>query len=243
MPRPMRPAPYGGVARASSRAATRRRAAALQRGAVEAGEAERLERARPVAQVAAEEAAGHGEQAVRDRRVDAAPARHRGEEGQAELGVLGDVAVRVQVDVLAPVARVDQLLVRVAVHPAVVGVVVGERIVRRAVAERLAHRDPLEVEPVGDGAHRRLRAFGVDVPALEVLQRRRVHHHQRRMDHRPGVHQRARQRIAAAMHRRIGAARSPPAPRRPAAPDRRRSAGAPRGSSPAPRAAPSFRAR
>ena len=76
---------------------------------------------------------------------------------------------------------------------------------RRAVAERLAHGDALEVEPIGDRAHRRLRAFGVDVPALEVLQRRRVHHHQRRVDdraRRSSARPRARRRSRA---RREGA--------------------------------------
>ncbi len=111
-----------------------------------------------------------------------------------------------QVDVLSPVAGLHQLLVRVAVHPAIVLVVVGQRIVRRAVAERFAHRDALAVERVRDRAHGGLRALVVDVPALEVLQGRRVHHHQRRMDHRPRVHQRARQRVAAAVHARVGAA-------------------------------------
>src|SRR5436190_18078850 len=134
MPRPMRPAPYATWrATPPARSLTSRAMRllplvqqALQRGPVEAGEAERLERARAQAQVAAEEAAGDGEQAVRDRGVDAAPARHRSEEGEAELGVFRHVAMRVEVDVLAPVARAHELLVRVAVHPAVVGVVVGE---------------------------------------------------------------------------------------------------------------------
>ncbi|MCY1203359.1 hypothetical protein D9M72_148620 [compost metagenome] len=133
-------------------------------------------------------------------------ARGRGQEGQAEFGVFGDVAVRVQVDVLAPVARLDELLVRVAVHPLVVVVVVGQRIVRRALPEGLAHGHALAVEPVGHVAHGALRAFVVDVPALEVLQRRGVHHHQRRVDDGAGVHQRARERVAAAVHGRVGAA-------------------------------------
>ena len=70
---------------------------------------------------------------------------------------------------------------------------------RRAVAERLAHRDALGVERVGDAAHGRLRALVVDVPALEMLERRGIHDDQRRMDDRPGVHQRAGQRIAAVL--------------------------------------------
>ena len=68
---------------------------------------------------------------------------------------------------------------------------------RRAVAERLAHRDPLGVERVGDAAHGRLRALLVDVPAFEMFERRGVHGDERRMDDRPGIHQRAGERIAA----------------------------------------------
>ena len=63
-------------------------------------EAQGLEAARPLAQVAAEEAADDREEAMGDGRVDARMPCGRGEEGQAELGVLGDVAVAVQVDVL-----------------------------------------------------------------------------------------------------------------------------------------------
>ena len=57
-----------------------------------------------------------------------------------------------------------------------------------------------------DGAHRGLRALVVDVPALEVLQRRRVHHHQRRVDDRSGVHQRTRERVATGVDGGEGAA-------------------------------------
>ena len=42
-----------------------------------------------------------------------------------------------------------------------------------------------------------LRAFLVDVPALEMLDRAGIHDDQRRMDDRAGIHQRARQRVAA----------------------------------------------
>ena len=87
------------------------------------------------------------------------------------------------------------------------GVVMRQRKMRRAVAERLAHRDALGVERVGDAADRGLRAFLVDVPALEMLERAGIHHDQRRMDDRPGIHQRARQRVAAGLdHAGKGAA-------------------------------------
>ena len=49
----------------------------LQRSAIEAVQAERFQRARPAAQVAAEKAARDREQPVRDRRVDAGMARVR----------------------------------------------------------------------------------------------------------------------------------------------------------------------
>ena len=44
-----------------------------------------------------------------------------------------------------------------------------------------------------------LRALLVDVPALEMLERRGVHGDQRRMDDRPGIHQRAGERVAAVL--------------------------------------------
>ena len=45
----------------------------------------------------------------------------------------------------------------------------------------------------------------MDVPTLEMLHRAGIHHDQRGMDDGPGIHQRARQRVAARVHRRIGA--------------------------------------
>ena len=165
---------------------------------------QRLQRAGPVPQVSAEDRAGHRQQSVGERRVHASPARHRGQEGEAQHRVLRHVAVRVQVDVLAPIARVHQPLVRVAVHPAVAGVVVLEREMGSLVAQRLAHRDPFQIQPVGHRPHRGLRAFVVNVPALEVLQRRRVHQDQRRMDDGSGVHQRAGQRVLAGLDHRVG---------------------------------------
>ena len=68
---------------------------------------------------------------------------------------------------------------------------------RRPVAQRLPDGDALGVEGIGDSAHGGLRALLVDVPALEMLERRGVHDDQRRMDDRAGVHQGARERVAA----------------------------------------------
>jgi hypothetical protein len=73
--------------------------------------------------------------------------------------------------------------------------------VRRTVPELLSDRDPLVVERVGRPADCRLRAFVVDVPRREVLQRPGVHHDQRRVDDRSGIHQRAGERIAAVLDR------------------------------------------
>ena len=77
---------------------------------------------------------------------------------------------------------------------------VGQRIVRRTLAEGLAHCDAFAIQLVRHSAHCRLRTFVVNVPPLEVLQRRGVHHHQRRVDDGAGIHQRAGERIAASTH-------------------------------------------
>ena len=77
----------------------------------------------------------------------------------------------------------------------------------RAIAETFTHRDAFGIERVGDPADRRLRAFLVDVPSLEMLDRAGIHHDQRRMDDRSGIHQRTRQRVAARLdHAGKGAA-------------------------------------
>ena len=70
---------------------------------------------------------------------------------------------------------------------------------RPAITEGFSHRDAFGVERVSDAADRGLRAFLVDVPPFEMLDRAGVHHDQRRMDDRPGIHQRARQRVAAGL--------------------------------------------
>ncbi len=66
-----------------------------------------------------------------------------------------------QVDVLAPVARLDEPAGASPYIQPVVVVVVGQRVVRRAVAEGLAHGHALAVEPVGHGAHRALGALAL----------------------------------------------------------------------------------
>ena len=68
----------------------------------------------PCRKIASQERADDGQQATGDRCVGTTPSGDRREKGKAELGVFGDVAMRVQVDGFAPVARVDELLVGVA---------------------------------------------------------------------------------------------------------------------------------
>ena len=86
-----------------------------------------------------------------------------------------------------------------AVHPllAILGVVLHEREMRTAIAEGFANGDALGIERVGDAADRGLRAFLVNVPGFEMLQWPGIHHDQRRMNDRAGIHQRAGQSIAA----------------------------------------------
>ncbi len=129
-----------------------------------------------------------------------APADTRNESPIANI--FQHVAVRREHDVLAPIAGVGELVVgAAAVHPflAVARVMVRQRKMRRTEPERLAHGDALAVERVGDAAHRRLGALLVNVPAREVLERRGIHDDERRVDDRPRIHQRARQRIAAGL--------------------------------------------
>src|SRR6478735_12474660 len=89
------------------------------------------------------------------------------------------------------------------IHPllALAGVMMGERKMRAAIAERFADGDAFSVERVGNPADRGLRALLVDVPALEMLDRAGIHDDQRWMDNRSGIHQRARQRVAAGLDR------------------------------------------
>ena len=94
---------------------------------------------------------------------------------------------------------------RVAVHPLIRRVVVAQGEVVRPVAERLAHRDALIVQRIGHASDGGLRAFLVDVPFLEMLERPRVHEDQRRVDDRPGIHQRAGKRVLDRLHRRVRA--------------------------------------
>ena len=99
MPRPIRPAPTAAnLGRACPRSdcsfAIVQSLLELRRR--QSGEAERFEGTRALAQVAAEETADDGQQPVRDRRVNAGIAGRGGQEGEAELGIFGDVAVRMR---------------------------------------------------------------------------------------------------------------------------------------------------
>ena len=201
MPRPMRPAPRQAI---GSRALMRSpaRSSSCSARAVEVAETQGGKRAAGLHEILAADRRADGEERPRQRRRDAGERRDRDEEGQPDARILQHVAMLREHDVLAPVAGIGQPVVRAAaVHPflAFAGVVVGERKVRRAVAQRLAHRDALAVERIGDAPDRRLRALLVDVPALEMLERPGIHDDQRRMDDRAGIHQRGRERVAAVL--------------------------------------------
>ena len=90
-----------------------------------------------------------------------------------------------------------------AIHPLLAfgRIMMRQRKMRTAITKTFAHRDAFGIERIGDAADRGLRAFLVDVPALEMLDRAGIHHDQRRMDDGPGIHQRARQRVAARLDR------------------------------------------
>src|SRR5260370_29471746 len=101
---------------------------------------------------------------------------------------------------LRPMAGVVQAMVRAAaIHPllALACVVMCQRKVRAAIAKSPAYRDAFGIERVGDPADRSLRAFLVNVPALEMLDRTGIHDDQRRMDDPPGIPQRRRQCLTA----------------------------------------------
>ena len=74
---------------------------------------------------------------------------------------------------------------------------------RRRQIEHFAQLYALGVEAIRHRAHGRLRALVMDVPALEVLEWRGIHEDERRMDDRPGVHQRPGKCVAAGLDRRI----------------------------------------
>ena len=160
------------------------------------------QRAAALREILAADRAADRQKRLRQRRRDAGQFGDRDQERQPKPQILAHVAMLGQHDPLAPVAGIGQPVVRAAaIHPdlAFLGVMMRQRKMRRAIAERLAHRDALGVERIGDAADRGLRAFLVDVPALEMLDRAGIHHDQRRMDDRPGIHQRARQRVAAGL--------------------------------------------
>lgn len=66
-----------------------------------------------------------------------------------------------------------------------------------AVSKRLAHGDTFCIKQVGRAPDRRLGAFVMDVPSVEMFQRTGVHDDERRMDDRSRIHQRSRDDVAA----------------------------------------------
>src|SRR5687768_16341705 len=107
MPRPMRPAPTAAKRGSGARSfAIVQPLLELRRA--QAGKAQAFESARARAQVAAEKTAADGKQSVCYGCVHARMECGGCQEGKPEFGVFGDVAVRMQVDVLAPVAGLDE---------------------------------------------------------------------------------------------------------------------------------------
>ncbi len=156
----------------------------------QAGQVQALERTARAREVPAGRHFTEAQETVRSAAGHAGPAADGSKEAQAHLHVLGHVAMRIEIELLVPIAAIDQFVVReVAVHPVRGRVVVGEREMRRPVAERLARGDPLRIECVVHAADRRLRAFLVDVPSGKMRDGARIHDDERRMDDRAGVHQ------------------------------------------------------
>ncbi len=201
MPRPMRPAPRQAMAGRATVMRQNPRAAGFCSSSRSRSPRPRLgQRAAACHEILAADRAADGQKGSCQRRRDPGQFRHRNQQRQAEAQILPHVAMFRQHDPLAPVAGIGQAVVRAAaIHPllAFAGVMMRQRKVRPAIAKTLAHRDAFGIERVGDAADRSLRAFLVDVPALEMLDRAGIHDDQRRMDDRPGIHQRRRQRIAA----------------------------------------------
>ena len=205
MPRPMRPAPRQAMAGRDCGHRPKPSRNSVCSSSRSRSPSPRLASVRPcLHEILAADRAADREKGLCQRRRDAGEFRDRDQQRQAEPQILAHVAVLGQHDPLAPVAGIGQAIVRAAaIHPdlAFAGVMMRQRKMRRAIAEAFAHRDALGIERVGDPADRGLRAFLVNVPALEMLDRAGIHHDQRRMDDRPGIHQRARQRIAAGFDR------------------------------------------
>ena len=70
-------------------------------------------------------------------------------------------------------------------------VVIGQWKMWRGIAQGFAHLHAFGIQLRGHAANGWLRAFIVYVPRFEVLQWPCIHHNERRMNHRPCVHQRA----------------------------------------------------
>src|SRR6201999_3550078 len=103
-------------------------------------------------------------------------------------------------DALAPVTGIGEAVMRAAaIHPdlPLCRVMIRQRKMRRPVAKRLTHGDPLGGDRVAAKPYLGLRAFLVNVPALEMFDRPGVHYDQRWVDDRSGVHERAGKCVAA----------------------------------------------
>ncbi len=140
--------------------------------------------------------------------MDPQPVGQRSKETEAEFGVLQHVAMAGELDLFPPVTGIDQFFMRCpAVHPFVALriVMIGEGKMRRRIAGRLANGDALQIQRIGHPADRRLGALVVDVPGVEMLKRPGVHQDERRVDDRPGVHQRPVKRVFERLDGRIGA--------------------------------------
>src|SRR3984893_2439905 len=93
-------------------------------------------------------------------------------------------------DPFAPVAGIGQAIMRAAaIHPLLASarVLMRQWKMRAAITKTFAHRDALGIERVRDTADCGLRAFLVNVPALEMLDRAGIHEDQRRMDDPRGI--------------------------------------------------------
>ena len=83
---------------------------------------------------------------------------------------------------------------------------VAQGVMGRAPTHGFAHRDAFQIKLIGHRAHAGLGALVVDVPALKVLQRRRIHDDQGWVNDGACIHQRTRQGVATGMHAGVGPA-------------------------------------
>src|SRR5260370_14128303 len=88
----------------------------------------------------------------------------------------------------APDAGIVKAIMRAAaIHPllAFARVMMRQWKMRAAITKTFAHRDALGIERVRDTADCGLRAFLLNVPALQMLDRAAIHDDQRRMNDPP----------------------------------------------------------